>query len=167
MKRRTLILAISGMILSGIESAFAASKKPSPKPKVSKKPIAKKPLPPTLSPKPTVMSSPSEVPVMIEGSTVKLSELMAPMSAYATTDKSGREYKLMIARPNERTIKIFSARCPHQGNILNQEMKHEFTCDLHGARFDWLSGKVLDGPTINNLEQYEVVIKDDFVYVKL
>jgi nitrite reductase/ring-hydroxylating ferredoxin subunit len=74
---------------------------------------------------------------------------------------------LLVAKPTERTIKVFTARCPHQGNILNLAEKGEFSCDLHGARFNESTGKVLGGPTINSLESYEVIERDGALYIKL
>jgi nitrite reductase/ring-hydroxylating ferredoxin subunit len=167
MKRRTFIVTVTALALSGINSAFGATKKPLPKPKVAKKPVLVATPTPSPSPKPTSARVPIEVQISIDGRPVKSSDLAPPMSAYATVELAGREYKLLIAKPTERTLKIFSARCPHQGTILNLEKKSEFTCDAHGARFDWQTGMVLDGPTINKLEEYEVIIKDDLILIKI
>jgi nitrite reductase/ring-hydroxylating ferredoxin subunit len=169
MRRRALLAGFIGVLASGFASAQGASKKPSPTTK-SKTNVKAPPTPtPTTKKTPSPSPSPamiSELPVVIDGIQLKLSDLSAPISKYGTVTKSNRDYPVLISRPTDRTIKIFTARCPHQGTILNLENKGEFKCELHGARFDWETGKVLDGPTIQNLEMYEVIVKNDLIFVK-
>mgnify|MGYP000390786946 CR=1 FL=1 len=165
MKRRSFLQVAVGLLALIPSSAIAASKKPTPKPK-PKKPVKT----PTPSPKTTTSKSASpvstEIPVLKDGELIKLASIVAPTSLYATATKSGRDYPLLVAKPTERTIKVFTARCPHQGNILNLAEKGEFSCDLHGARFNEGTGKVLGGPTISNLESYEVIERDGALYIK-
>lgn len=165
MKRRNFFKVAIGVLALIPADAIAASKKPTPKPKPRKVSNT-----PTHSPKATSSKSATpvslEIPVLKDGAIIKLSSLVAPVSLYATVTKSGREYPLLVAKPTERTLKVFTARCPHQGNILNLADKGEFSCDFHGARFDESSGKVLGGPTINNLESYEVIERDGALYIK-
>ena len=165
MKRRKFLQVAIGVLALIPSGAIAASKKPTPKPKPKK--VSNTPTP---SPKATSIKSASptslEVPVLKDGAIIKLDSLVAPISLYATVTKSGREYPLLVAKPTERTLKVFTARCPHQGNILNLAEKGEFSCDFHGARFDESTGKVLGGPTINNLESYEVIERDGALYIK-
>ena len=157
--------------------AFGVTAKPSPKaspkrlPKPTPTPTKKKFPSPTPTPKPiSPKSTPSELqdlPVLVEGAEIKLSSLTAPISMYGVVRKNGRDFPLLIAKPREGTIRIFSARCPHQGNILNLAIRNEFTCDLHGARFDSTTGKVLDGPTISNLEIYDPLERNGILYIRI
>lgn len=165
MKRRKFLQVLVGIVALLPSGAVAATKKPTPKPKPKK--VSNTPSP---SPKATSIKSASptslEIPVLKDGAIIKLDSLVAPISLYATVTKSGREYPLLVAKPTERTLKVFTARCPHQGNILNLAEKGEFSCDFHGARFDESTGKVLGGPTVNNLESYEVIERDGALYIK-
>jgi Rieske Fe-S protein len=174
MKRRTLLTGLVGILFSGFSAADAATKKPTPKATVKPK-VTKKPTPsPTpkatkvsATPTPQVTPAPQEILVTIEGQGIEVDSLKSPTSLYASVTKGGREYPLLIAKPTERTLKIFTARCPHQGNILNLAQGGEFQCDRHGARFTEDSGKVLAGPTVNNLEQYQPIIKNGLLYIWL
>ena len=167
MNRRNFLQVAVGLLALIPAGAFAASKKPTPKPTPKK--VAKTPSPAATS-KPSASTGASsislELPVVKDGETIKLDALVAPMSLYATVIKSGREYPVLVAKPTERTLKVFTARCPHQGNIMNLADRGEFSCDLHGARFDESTGKVLAGPTINNLESYEVIVRNGALYIK-
>ena len=161
MKRKSFLIAVIAMAVSGLDKAFGATKKPSPKPSVLKKPVAK------ISPTPLAQS-----PVIAEriltrdGNTILKSSLRAPISFYASYSKDGRDYPVLVANPTSKVIRVFSARCPHQGNILNLESHGEFYCEFHGARFKADSGKVIDGPTIQNLEQFEIIESSDFLVIR-
>jgi nitrite reductase/ring-hydroxylating ferredoxin subunit len=165
MKRRSFLQVAVGILALLPSTAIAASKTPTPKPKPKK--TVKTPTPSSM-PKLGTTPSPAslETPVIKDGAIIKLDSLVAPISLYATVSKSGRDYPVLVAKPTDRTIKVFTARCPHQGNILNLAEKGEFSCDLHGARFDESTGKVIDGPTINNLDSYEVVERNGALYIK-
>ena len=169
-------MLITGLIAQIPSEAFAATKKPTPKakPKVSAKatpkissptatPVAKSS--PVQSAKPVV--TPQLLPVLREGQAIKADSLVAPISFYGSVAKNGNEYPILISKPSDRTLKIFSARCPHQGAIINLAKLGEFTCDQHGARFSESNGKVLDGPTINNLEQFVITERDGLLFITL
>ena len=172
MKRRALLVGFMGVLLSGFSSASAASKKPTPKASVKPK-VTKKPTPTpkatkvSTTPTSSAIPTPQEHLVTVEGRAIQVESIKSPTSLYATVTKSGREYPLLIAKPTDRTLKIFTARCPHQGSILNLAQGGEFQCDRHGARFAEETGKVLDGPTINSLEQFEPIIKNGLLYISL
>jgi nitrite reductase/ring-hydroxylating ferredoxin subunit len=166
LKRRAFLTGLVAVLTSGIATAQGATKKPTPKatPKSTKKAVVNTPTP-TPTPKTTTSTASQVSPVTVDGKLVMVSEISAPISFYATVTKSGRDYPLLVAKPTDRTLKVFTARCPHQGNILNLADRNEFSCDLHGARFDESTGKVLDGPTINNLESYQVVERNGALYI--
>jgi nitrite reductase/ring-hydroxylating ferredoxin subunit len=113
------------------------------------------------------INQPELRPVLRDGESIKLADLVAPTTFYAKVIKNGSDYPLLISKPTESAIKIFTARCPHQGNILNLVRLGEINCDLHGAKFDSSTGKVLDGPTIQNLERYEAVDREGFLFITL
>ena len=170
MKRRNFLAITFGLLAQLPFEAFAASKKPTPKakptPTVTKK--AATPTPrasPSVTPKPAAVIKPEELPVLRDGEYIKLATIVAPTSFYASVTKSGNQIPLLISKPTERTLKIFTARCPHQGSLLNLSARGEFACDRHGARFNENTGKVLDGPTISNLESYEAIERNGSIYI--
>ena len=154
------------MLATGISSAEGATKKPTPKakpkptPKTTKKVASASPKPST-----SVAPKPEELPVLRDGEQIKIDSLVAPTSFYAFVKKGSTEIPLLVSKPTERTLKIFTARCPHQGSILNLSALGEFTCDRHGARFNDGTGKVIDGPTISNLESYESIERNGSIYI--
>jgi len=168
MKRRNFLAITAGLLLQLPLAAIGATKKPTPK-ATKKPPIkpTKKPPTPTPTPiqKPSVSPTPQILPVLREGELIKLESLAAPISFYASVTKANVEYPLLVSKPTERTIKIFTARCPHQGQILNLAKLGEFTCDRHSARFNEITGKVTQGPTIQNLEHYELIERNGLMYI--
>jgi len=172
MKRRDfLVIAMSIFAQVPIE-ALAASKKPTPKPTPKATPKSpKKSISPTLKPTPSatpkasIAPRPEELPLLRDGELINLARLTAPTSFYASVFKNGIEIPLLVSKPTERSVKIFTARCPHQGSILNLSKLGEFTCDRHGAHFSDSTGKVLGGPTISNLETYEVIEREGSIYI--
>jgi Rieske Fe-S protein len=178
MKRRSFLAVTVGVLANIPLTAIAATKKPTPKakatpkvtPKATPKATAKaSPTPAAATQTPSVKPTPSPqlMPVLRNGEQIKVASITAPTSFYASVEKNGIEYPLLISKPTDRTIKIFTARCPHQGNILNLASLGEFSCDRHGARFSEATGKVLDGPTIQNLVQYELIERDGSIYITI
>ena len=59
--------------------------------------------------------------------------------------------------------------CSHSGGSLS-EGKFEnstITCDLHGAKFDCKTGKLIKFPAkINDLESYKVVVESDNIIIE-
>jgi nitrite reductase/ring-hydroxylating ferredoxin subunit len=170
MKRRNFLAITFGLLAQLPIEAFAASKKPTPKakpkptPKVTKKAATPTPKP-SVTPKPAAVIKPEELPVLRDGEYIKLATIVAPTSFYASVTKGGNQIPLLISKPTEKTLKIFTARCPHQGSLLNLSERGEFTCDRHGARFNENTGKVIDGPTISNLESYEAIERNGSIYI--
>ena len=180
MKRRNFLAVTVGFLAQIPLTAIAATKKPTPKAtaKVTKKATAKatpkattkaSPTPAAAAQTPSAKPTPSPqlMPVLRDGALIKVASINAPTSFYASVEKNGVEYPLLISKPTDRTIKIFTARCPHQGNILNLAALGEFSCDRHGARFSEATGKVLDGPTVQNLVQYELIERDGSIYITI
>jgi nitrite reductase/ring-hydroxylating ferredoxin subunit len=62
----------------------------------------------------------------------------------------------------------FSGRCPHADYLLNYTRVRDgnrILCSSHFAWFDLETGKVLSGPTEEDLKQYPVRIEGDDVMV--
>jgi Rieske Fe-S protein len=182
MKRRNFLAVTVGLLAQIPLTAIAATKKPTPKatakatakatPKTTAKATPKattqaSPTPAAATQTPSARPTPSPqlMPVLRDGALIKIASINAPTSFYASVEKNGIEYPLLISKPTDRTIKIFTARCPHQGNVLNLAALGEFSCDRHGARFSEATGKVLDGPTAQNLMQYELIERDGSIYI--
>jgi Rieske Fe-S protein len=171
-KRRNFIFVALGIVAQLPLEAIAATKKPTPKATAKPKPNASttpKPQPASTSATPTPKPTPAPqlLPVKRNGELIKIESLVAPTSFYASVEKNQVEYPLLITKPTERTLKIFTARCPHQGTILNLPNSGAFTCDRHGATFNEITGKVTGGPTIQNLVQYEIIEREGSIYIIL
>lgn len=169
MKRRKFLEILVGALALIPTEALAAPKKPTPKPKAPIKKSTPKPTKATASPQSQSAYSnlPEEVQVFQDGEPIAYELIKAPTSIYASAIKNGITYPLIVTKPTERSLKVFTARCPHQGNILNLAEKGEYTCKLHGARFDEITGKVIDGPTVSSLQFYEVINKSGYLFIKL
>ncbi len=61
------------------------------------------------------------------------------------------------------------ARCTHAGAPLSEgSLDGEvFTCPWHGSQFRISDGSVLRGPTENPLQTYNVVVKDNWLFVEV
>jgi nitrite reductase/ring-hydroxylating ferredoxin subunit len=62
----------------------------------------------------------------------------------------------------------FSGRCPHAGYVLNYTRvrpEDRILCSSHMALFDLRTGKVLSGPTDQDLCLYAVRVDGEDVYV--
>jgi nitrite reductase/ring-hydroxylating ferredoxin subunit len=69
---------------------------------------------------------------------------------------------------HEGRFYAFSGRCPHAGYVLNYtriKPGDRILCSSHFAWFDLRTGRVLDGPTDENLEVYDVRVEGEDVLV--
>ena len=62
-----------------------------------------------------------------------------------------------------------SDECGHQRYSLARGILegHEVECPLHFARFDVRTGKLVVGPSSENLPTYHVLVEGDTVYVEM
>jgi Rieske Fe-S protein len=60
-----------------------------------------------------------------------------------------------VVAKNEKTLKVFSARCTHAGCMITSVEGDILKCPCHGSEFDGWSGKPLKGPAYKNLEQLD------------
>ena len=71
---------------------------------------------------------------------------------------------------HEGQFYAFSGRCPHAGYLLNYTRIRpgdRILCSSHFAWFDLKTGRVLDGPTDQDLELYEVRVEGEDVLVSI
>jgi glycine/D-amino acid oxidase-like deaminating enzyme/nitrite reductase/ring-hydroxylating ferredoxin subunit len=68
--------------------------------------------------------------------------------------------KIAAYRDEEGTVHVVSAVCPHLACIVSwNNAETSWDCACHGSRFS-CDGKVLHGPSVKNLEPYQVRIED-------
>jgi cytochrome b6-f complex iron-sulfur subunit len=51
------------------------------------------------------------------------------------------------------TTSVFSSRCSHAGCRISKSEGNQLICPCHGSRYDALSGKVIKGPSLENLKK--------------
>ena len=68
----------------------------------------------------------------------------------------------------EGTIYAIGDTCTHELALLSEGFleENEIECPLHAARFDFCTGRCLEGPAITDLTIYEVKIEGGDVYVR-
>lgn len=69
------------------------------------------------------------------------------------------EVKAWLARDQDGFYAL-SATCTHLGCTINKKEAGQFLCPCHGSQFD-LSGRVLHGPAVNPLPNFEVSLSED------
>lgn len=76
--------------------------------------------------------------------------------------------EICLTRIEDRIL-AFSNTCTHEGGPLNEGYIDGavVTCPWHCAEFDVCNGRVLDGPTDQDLTTYPVEIREGEVYVLL
>lgn len=60
---------------------------------------------------------------------------------------------IALVRTDAATIAAFSRTCPHQGGTVSAS-GGQFSCPLHGARFDLTTGARIGGQRTSNLTRY-------------
>jgi len=72
----------------------------------------------------------------------------------------GQTDNLIIVHKSETEYLVFSSVCRHKKcNVKYKKEKAVFVCPCHGSTYD-LTGKVMKGPSTQNIPQYKVQIKD-------
>ena len=67
------------------------------------------------------------------------------------------------------TVYAFSNNCSHEGGPLHDGYLEDYVvvCPWHSAEFDIQTGKILDGPTHQNITTYPVKVEGESVLVLL
>ena len=71
--------------------------------------------------------------------------------------------KVVVTRPQEGTVKGFSAVCPHQGCLVSEVVDNEILCPCHGSLFSAEDGAVIQGPATTGLAPASVSVSGDQV----
>ncbi len=71
---------------------------------------------------------------------------------------------IVLVRPQDDTVKAFSATCTHQGCTVDGVRDGKITCPCHGSVFDATTGAVLSGPASRPLPVVAVAVKGDAVF---
>ena len=79
------------------------------------------------------------------------------------------EGKDIIVSKVEGQVYAFEGRCTHAKRSLTdcKTDGHEIICTTHGARFDIRTGKSSSFAPASDLRTYDVIIKDDKVFVDI
>lgn len=67
---------------------------------------------------------------------------------------------LVLTRPDESTVRAFSATCTHQGCLVADVVDGAIRCTCHGSRYAIADGSVLDGPAPAPLAARAVTVAD-------
>ena len=72
--------------------------------------------------------------------------------------------EIIISKTNDN-INIFSARCPHLGCKINNLEGNVIICPCHGSKYN-PEGKLISGPSKNNLTKLNFSIKNDMIIIE-
>lgn len=89
-----------------------------------------------------------------------------PVGALRSVEIEGRLF--LVVRLDDGTFAM-DGRCSHMGMDLSKGRldDHTVECRLHHAVFDLRTGKVLRNLAAKDVKTYEVIIKDDQMYLEL
>jgi Rieske Fe-S protein len=76
----------------------------------------------------------------------------------AISVKSPDGKPLIISHPRKGRVDAFSAICTHQGCTVKPKGK-SLDCPCHGAKFDYATGEVTNGPAEKPLAAFEIHMK--------
>lgn len=99
---------------------------------------------------------------------VKLCSILdIPDTTMRTISMQGKRYA--VAHLGEEFF-VVDDTCSHEECSLGTEGfidEYTITCGCHGAQFDVTTGDVLSLPATSPIQSYEVIIKDNDVYITL
>jgi Rieske Fe-S protein len=82
-------------------------------------------------------------------------------------ERSSKSYGVFVLRLEDGDIKVLSDVCTHLSCRVNwNEENQEFACPCHAAFFD-KNGLVKSGPPPRPLDQYEVKLEEDQLFIHL
>lgn len=71
---------------------------------------------------------------------------------------------VLVARTDASTFVALSAGCTHQNCEITGFSGQDFVCPCHGSRFD-TSGKVVNGPAVSPLPQFQTQFSNDVLTI--
>ncbi|GAB3844544.1 QcrA and Rieske domain-containing protein [Nesterenkonia populi] len=72
---------------------------------------------------------------------------------------------LLVYRPDEESVMVFSSVCPHEGCAVGMDGEH-FECPCHGSQFEF-TGERIAGPAQEDLTSYEAEITEGMIRARL
>ncbi|WP_425954239.1 ubiquinol-cytochrome c reductase iron-sulfur subunit [Xylanimonas sp. McL0601] len=112
-----------------------------------------------VEPRATPQDDASEVAARGKGTRVAA---LADVKVGAATAVDLDGHALLLTRPAEREVHLFSSICPHAGCKV-APADGELDCPCHGSRFALADGAVLGGPAPSPLAEIPVEIQGDAV----
>ena len=182
--RRKFIALLGGVIsVFFVGDRALAAKKPAPKKAVKKspkKPPAKptpkaSPTPrstqattPTPSPTPAksqAASLPSaKSPLIVAGKNLTTSDLAIGATVLGTFIKDGIKTSALVTRLEERSFVALKPVCTHAGGPV-EITSGSLICYWHNSRFNQRNGAVINGPATEPLENFNIELVDDALFV--
>jgi cytochrome b6-f complex iron-sulfur subunit len=106
------------------------------------------------------------VPGTLAGSTITVNNVtgtaLASTGTLALVTTSGGD--VLVARTAASTFVALSAGCTHQNCEITGVSGQTFVCPCHGSRFD-TSGKVVNGPAVTPLPQFQTQFSNDVLTI--
>jgi len=92
-------------------------------------------------------------------------ELDQHLNVGESTSVAHQDEQLLVHRPSEEEVLVFSAVCPHQGCTVGVAEEH-FECPCHGSRFE-LTGQWQSGPAEQPLHEFQAQLEGTSLRVLL
>ncbi|MFI5974425.1 Rieske (2Fe-2S) protein [Streptomyces sp. NPDC051452] len=67
-----------------------------------------------------------------------------------------RDHNVVVSRDRDGTLKAYSTICTHAGCPINKLQGTTLICPCHGSRFDAVTGKVVQAPATEPLNELSV-----------
>lgn len=78
---------------------------------------------------------------------------------------SANGHTAMVSQPTKGEFKAFSAKCTHQGCIVNAQNDQDIVCPCHSSKFSPKDGSVEGGPANSPLPAYQVKVEKGRVLI--
>jgi Rieske Fe-S protein len=104
-----------------------------------------------------------QAPVASGGTPVQVLKL-ADVAVGDSASGEANGQKVLVYRPDEKTVEAFSAICTHQGCTV-APAGAKFHCPCHGSVYSAQDGSVLDGPAPKPLQHFAAAIDGDWITV--
>ncbi len=101
----------------------------------------------------------------LSGSTVTVTvtgTALATVGTLALVTTAGGD--LLVARTDANTFVALSAACTHQACEITGVSGQDYVCPCHGSRFD-TSGRVVNGPAVTPLPQFQTQVSGDVLTI--
>ncbi|MBN1981687.1 MAG: Rieske 2Fe-2S domain-containing protein [Chitinivibrionales bacterium] len=103
--------------------------------------------------------------IMVEISKPEYSALSKIGGAVKLPNPLDEKRPIIVVRTTDTTVAAYSSKCPHKGCEVDLPAENLIICPCHKATFD-LAGKVIKGPTKNNLSVFDAVLENSIITIK-